>query len=575
MVGRAARGLFFGRDRLARVSVVATVLAVIGLTVWRLFYGVDFTDESFYVVLPYRLVLGSRPFVDETSVTQQTAAILLYPFVRVYRAVAGVTGIVLFVRCLQFAFSLAVAAAVVAGLRGVVELRRAVLVSLAAIAFVPFDIHSLSYNTLGGGLFTAGCLLGFRSVLVPSRAAGRLAGLCHGLAAFAYPPLLVAVAAAWVARVVVSPARGRRRAVATGLPALVLPVAGMVALVAAAGLHVVVADYRRSSQFLGQGGGVGKLTAIATHEWKTLPFWYLLLPALALLATMWRRYPSVASWLVLALPVLVLPPKLTFYSASLEYVAHYGWLALPLVGLVRRHVGARELFAVVWLPALLAGLTTAYSSANGGTNFGVGFFPATVVTSIFLLWALERPLHRRFRVPAATPLVAVAAFLALFEAIPVYRDGAVSTLSARVENGPYAGLLTSRRKLAFLDQLGHDLAWAGPTCRIVFFNDFPAGYLLTSTRPDTNAAWIETVAPNHVASYQRILLAYYRRRTFPDVVVEMRRIPYAPPGSARIERYHPSEPLLAALRERSYKDRVSRLDYVVYSRPSAACGSSR
>jgi hypothetical protein len=133
------------------------VLAVIGLTYWRLYYGIDFTDESYYVAVPFRLVLGARPFVDETAVAQQLAAILIYPFVRAYYAVAGQTGIVLFLRHLQFLFSLTVALAVVFALRSVLETRRAVLVGLAVVAFVPFNIHSLSYNTLGGGLFTAGC----------------------------------------------------------------------------------------------------------------------------------------------------------------------------------------------------------------------------------------------------------------------------------------------------------------------------------------------------------------------------------------------------------------------------------
>jgi hypothetical protein len=68
----------------AGVSLVA-----IGIVYWRLYCGIDFTDESFYVAVPYRLVLGARPFVDEISVTQQTAAIVAYPFVWVYDRLAG------------------------------------------------------------------------------------------------------------------------------------------------------------------------------------------------------------------------------------------------------------------------------------------------------------------------------------------------------------------------------------------------------------------------------------------------------------------------------------------------------
>jgi hypothetical protein len=37
------------------------------------------------------------------------------------------------------------------------------------------------------------------------------------------------------------------------------------------------------------------------------------------------------------------------------------------------------------LPALLAGITTGYTSSNGAVNVGIGFFPATIVTSVFLI----------------------------------------------------------------------------------------------------------------------------------------------------------------------------------------------
>ena len=75
---------------------VLVAIAVIGLTYWRLYYGVDLTDESYYVAVPYRLVLGAHPFVDETGGADLPASFLIYPFIRAYYAVTGTTGIVLF-----------------------------------------------------------------------------------------------------------------------------------------------------------------------------------------------------------------------------------------------------------------------------------------------------------------------------------------------------------------------------------------------------------------------------------------------------------------------------------------------
>ena len=92
----------------------------------------------------------------------------------VWRELVGVDGVVLFVRHLQFLFSLLVAAAVFVALRSVLRSgSAALLAAVAAVAFVPFDIHSLSYNTLGSGLFTAGCLLASAHSR-RSRASGRV-----------------------------------------------------------------------------------------------------------------------------------------------------------------------------------------------------------------------------------------------------------------------------------------------------------------------------------------------------------------------------------------------------------------
>src|SRR5262245_52508507 len=299
-----------GRPRLSPSGAVAVAAAVsvVGITYWRSWYGVDLTDESFYVVLPWRFAHGARPFVDETTVAQQSG-LLVSPFVWIWREFVGVDGVVLFVRHLQFMFSLLVATAVLVGLRGVLRNASATLLAaVAAVAFVPFDIHSLSYNTLGSGLFTAGCMLGFRS-LAPRTSGWWLvvAGVCHGLAVFAYPTLSVAVVTAFAARLALEPPRWRREVVAFGLPSLAAFGIAMGIVAGSAGVHAVAEGYRRSSKYLGHSGGVGKLGDAVSHQWTTLHYWYLLLPALALLLVAWRLRRPLAAPLLVMLPLFCLP----------------------------------------------------------------------------------------------------------------------------------------------------------------------------------------------------------------------------------------------------------------------------
>ncbi len=553
------------RERVSKVFASLVALVVLGVGYWRLYYGVDLTDESFYVAVPWRLAHGARPFVDEAAVAQQLAAVLLYPFVWAYGSLVGVGGVVLFLRHLQFLFSLAVLVAVVVGLRPVLATPRALLVGLAAVAFVPFQIHSLSYDTLGGGLFTAGCLLGFGSLREPQRRRLRLlAGVCHGLAVFVYPPLVAAVAVCYLIRLRLAHRRARRETLAIDLPALALPLAGLAALVAGVGVDRFRSDYRQSRTTSLQHWDAHKLVTVAAHEWHTLRFSYLLFSALAVAALLWTRRREAARLVLLVLPFCMLPPRLGAVTASLEYVAHYGWLALPLLPLVRHRSGAGQLFAACWLPALVAGLATGYTSSNGGVNVGVGFFPAAIVSSTFLIWALEPASAGERRALAVAPVLVTLCFLLVFEAVPVYRDGPISTLDARVESGAFAGLLTNGRKQAFLARLHADVGALVPSCRILFFDDFPAGYLLTRARADTTSVWV------HGRSREELLLRSYGRRRFPDVVVELRRIPYTE-TTQRSERYRSTQPLLRMLRAHGYRLVVRRADYLVYRRRSPAC----
>ena len=179
----------------------------------RLHYGIDFTDESFYVALAYRFAMGDQPFVDEYNLAQ-ISGVLLAPFVSAFLIMSGgqPDGLVLFVRYLHLVFSVLVATVTFLALRRCFPWQFSLLSAFLAVVFTPLGLHSISYITLGSGFFTVGCFFALWSVRDPQD--GRLplmAGMAHGLAVISYPTLIIPSACSVVLTTMRSPCEVRVR----------------------------------------------------------------------------------------------------------------------------------------------------------------------------------------------------------------------------------------------------------------------------------------------------------------------------------------------------------------------------
>ena len=348
----------------ARVALAIVSLAVVAaLTYIRLYFGVDFTDESFYTAVPYRFVLGARPLIDETNIVQQTPGVLLFPFVKLWESVVGLDGMILYARHLHFLFSAAVAFALFVSLRRILGDRSlSAVLAAAAVAFVPFGIHGLSYNTFSTGFFAAGCFLGAAWLSDGSRRSLAAAGAAQGLAVFTYPPFALPVGCFFVALYLNSRPRSLRSIAPAFLPAAMGMLVTVVFFVHD-GTGTIRDLVQRTSEFGDQGGGVGELAAILSFVSTSFTYKYaaaaLLLAALALRA--WKAWTAVLPLLVL--PFAALPAELGASTSSNEFVTNAALLA-PVLFLFRRDsVAGRRLLAVVWLPAAAAGGTLAAGRA--------------------------------------------------------------------------------------------------------------------------------------------------------------------------------------------------------------------
>src|SRR5262249_51822678 len=127
----------------------------------------------------------------------ENAGIFLWPFLAIHHAIAGWTGVFLFVRILYVAFLAFVGWSVFAFASKHIRVPAALLVGAACLCFIPYGLPGLSYNTVGAGFSAIALFTGAKALLEPPvegpthRDLFFWAGAGQGAAAFAYPTLLV------------------------------------------------------------------------------------------------------------------------------------------------------------------------------------------------------------------------------------------------------------------------------------------------------------------------------------------------------------------------------------------------
>lgn len=504
------------------------VAVALGATAVRLYFGVSFQDESCYIAEPMRFVLGDRFFIDDLDV-RQTSAALLVPVVWLYLTVnGGSDGIMLFSRWLYLLFAVGIAAVAFSVLRPRMGWPGALATALMCAVYAPFNLFDLSYNSMGSLFLVAGLLLAVAGV---ERARGRraplaLAGIALGLAAVSYPTFAL-LAAGYTALLALSLPSPRRPGLLSYCMGAALVFAPLAVLLLQAGLGPL-RDTLAFTQAWGATygshhlGGAAKLAIIRSQIpelGSTVAIGVAL--SFALLA-LGRRAPRLG---VLCAPLLALVPFLGLPRdnvAAMRFVIVFGLLAPVFAWALRERTFVRTLFVLGWLPALVAGMITAWSSTNGLLNLAIGFLPAALISSaLIVMWASERAAAsgsaRATSLAVLTPVVAVAGLVvSQFAGAATYRDAPIPELRQRIAVGPFRGIWTSEENHALLSQLASDLPRVvNPDGKILFYPHFAAGHLMTSMRPAAAYTWVGGVYPFHAR--------WMRERGSPDdVIVRMK-----------------------------------------------------
>jgi len=527
---------------------------VLGFTTLRLYFGIDFTDEAYYIAMPLRFARGDQPFIDELFINQ-TAAIFVVPLVKLFLKLKGNTdSIILYIRFCYLSFSLLMSLHVYQLFKRISSHSIAILISASALAIIPLNIPALSYNSIGSLSFTCALMLGVEAYLSQKKIAFFLTGLYGAVATTAYPSLLIPVVIFIILMLGKHQSRQNFKWITLGGSLVFL---SFLPYIYRAGMGLVSSLVYTLNSF-DHGGGVPKLVLVLKHIFiQNLPIEFLFVFLLLGLIFIFQSHPEL-NYSLLALPLLCIYPFLTAVFTQLWFVFYFSLTAPFLLAFVP-HKTNRNLFYLIWLPSMLGAIVIAWTSSSAALNGGLALTPAFLLSCYFLIQIFKVNFQSEIAAMTCQTLVVSLLLFTQFFVKSFYRDQNFFELTERVKSGPYAGLYTSKAKFDYLTQITADIkSLENKNGKIVFY-EFPAGYLISEMRPGVNSAWIRDISRG-----KKFYSNYYEKHQTPDSLVF--EIDWLTHEKSRMQKIHYSpNDALYSLIEKTHHLLLARPDYRVLS----------
>lgn len=459
------------KENAVRKHAALSLLGFVGgLILCRCFFGVDFTDESQYLAQGIAPLIGGQAFKTDLFL-QQVTSLLLLPFLGLYAWLIGpTTGTALFFRLLWWCGACATSGIVYCRLKPRLGRWPAALVASLIIAFVPFNIPSPSYNSIGLLFLTLG-LVAFEVLF-----RGQMVWLF--LAAICYPPFGLAGAVV-LGAALINP-KLRLKALKELKKYLWL------ALCLGVGVLIYRERFQHSYFFTSQFG-----TFLSAEK-------------LALLRAQLGQIFSPSHWHQL-------------YPST-----HYIVLGISAIGLIvysrLKLLFPQSLLAAGWLCGIIAAL----GSSNGLINFAIGAMPFFLMTLTGLWLSFSSRIMRSILISGL--VITNLAFID-FAFRTLYRESPIGELKVQIEAGPFKGLFTTPERADFLREIQADLASMAaqdPLATVFFFYNFPAGYLMSELTPQTH---VLNLLPREYSLELRNILIPSSAQERPDWVVKIQNYP--------------------------------------------------
>jgi hypothetical protein len=503
---------------------------------YRIHFGVDFFDESYYSALPLRLFLGQKLFVDELYLAQ-TFSILTYPFFKLHWYLShSLEGIIYFMRLINFCLYLGLATLVFVFLKKGISKPIALLVAATLALYFPGNMLTLSYNTLGTLFLTLSLFLVFSGVEKENRWALFLSGVMMALSSISYITFLGVTALLFAYLYLLHPNKKLALFFALGVVSTFIYPLIFIAR------HFT--DFKASlafgKEYLHNPPSLAQAIEVIHKFFPKAVLAILLI--VGVLARTAKKHSSTLYLLILgSVPIL---------SSVLCYFAYGGWntytfylsfLSLLAYFEVKDNSLAQDLFKWIFVPSIGAGLIAALTSASGFINAQVGMVPASLVALIFLAQSMTK-IKGKMTFPVLTSL-SLPLVLALCYPLNIWNDSPFKDLTQRIEAGPFRGIYTAPEKRSLAEGsyklLKEELNVKGP---LLIYPSFAAGYLVSFVPPAKGVTWYQNSGRTN-----EILADLYRKQINPDARVVRMKLWYGTPTMKNYYSFDPNDPLTQLL----------------------------
>lgn len=542
-----------------------------------IYYAVEPYDEAFYLAESYRLTFGDY-FYTYFHRLGHFSSLFNYPFIKVFVYLKGNTdGIFLYSRYVYSLFSIAGAAFIAYLLKHKFTFPISLIIASICIFFVPFNMHAMSYNTLGMLFLTLSLFLNFYAVSnypvnsVSPQNMNKIDIILFASSLFqffsicVYPPLLViypiTIISLWFLLF-----KAKKNFLYSYLLGMAVGGFSVLLLLLKIGIQPLFTDMAITVSYGVQGGGINKILNILYDFWVQFPHRRLFIIDVIVLfiitfSLKFKQKSLIQLLLIMSIFALIRTNESTFYIRYLALISSLLFI------IVKENQIAKNLFYITTIPSLIAGLVTSWSSSNGAINSIIGFLPAALTTLCFFVLISKDTIRSKFYNTffIISALIIIIYPLKAGNQLRNYGDLPNNQLPEKITKGVFSGIYTTQEKKNYYETLQKTIVdYSQNNKSILFFDDFPLGYLMTRLIPATNSTW--TVSLQRYPNYKRSALIDYQQNNqlTPDLIVKIIGVAENPDEAAYSYKYALNDPLNALIKQ--YKIIFSNNQYLIFKK---------